>query len=524
MKGFIRKLLSALLICSMTFAALGFSAFAGPVSAASKPALSKKTVSIKKGTRTTIKLKNVRKKVTWKSSNKKIVKVVKTKGRYRNTVTIKGLKKGTAYVTATLGKKKYRCKVKVAYTKPKPAPQPEPEEEIKILPLSVENLAAKYTRNPAGNSTIDQAFCIAVTDFSIDLFKRVSAGETEAGKNNSVLVSPDSIDTALAMLENGAAGDTQKEMESVLGGGMDRGAFCSCLAGMNNRLESSGSIIFQQANSIWAREGLMKVNEAFLQQNKNYFDSEFYAAPFNGETVTDINHWVYNNTRNMISSIIDRLYDDDRMVLINTTAFEGEWEIPFESVTDGTFTSAAGTGEKASMLNELGRCNYFKLNGARCFERRYKGGEISFVGILPPENVTVDEFIQSMSGSDFLSAWKNRSDGYIRLTMPEFKYDYGIELENVLQDMGMNTAFSMAADFSEMGQPSVTVDRVIHKTHIELDRNGTKAAAATAVVTKESSVYVESPIEIRMDRPFVYALVDNETGIPLFIGSVKTLN
>ena len=99
-----------------------------------------------------------------------------------------------------------------------------------------------------------------------------------------------------------------------------------------------------------------------------------------------------------------------------------------------------------------------------------------------------------------------------------------MDLETVLQDMGMKKAFSTMADFSSMGEPSVMVDRVIHKTHIELDRNGTKAAAATAVTTKESSAYMESPIEIRMDRPFVYALVDTATGIPLFIGTVKTLN
>ena len=176
------------------------------------------------------------------------------------------------------------------------------------------------------------------------------------------------------------------------------------------------------------------------------------------------------------------------------------------------------------MLNELGPCNYFKLNGAKCFERRYRGGEISFVGMLPPEGTAVDAFVQGMNGSDFTSAWKNRNRSYVKLTMPEFKYDYGTDLETVLQDMGMKKTFSMTADFSGMGEPSVMVDRVIHKTHIELDRNGTKAAAATAVIAKEGSVYIDDPIEIRMDRPFVYALVDTRTGIPLFIGTVKTLN
>ena len=520
MKNFTRKLLSLAIICSMTFVSLGMAAFAGPVSAASKPSLSKKAVTVQKGRSTTIKLKNAGKKVVWKSSNSKIVKVVKKKGKYRNVVTVKGLKKGKATITAKLGKKSYKCRVTVKYTKPKP------EKKIEILPLSAssENLTEKYTRTPAGNSTADEAFCSAVTDFSVDLFRKVSAGDIAAGKNGSVLVSPDSVETALAMLETGAAGDTLTEMESVLGGGMDRGSFSSYLGGMNDRLESSKNIIFQQSNSIWARKNHMRVNDTFLKQNKDYFDSEFYVAPFSDETVNDINNWVYNNTRNMIRNVIDKLYEDDRVVLINTTAFEGKWEVPFGTAKEGTFTSAEGSTEKASMLNELGHCKYFKLNGAKCFERSYKGDEIAFVGILPPEDTTVDEFVQGMRGSDFRSAWEKRNEEYVDLTMPEFKYDYGTELENVLQDMGMKKAFSQAANFSAMGEPSVMVDRVIHKTHIELDSKGTKAAAVTTVVTKTSSTPIlESPIEIRMDRPFVYALVDTETGIPLFIGSVKTV-
>ena len=111
MKRCIRRLLSLMIICSMTFVTLGFAAFAWPVSAASKPALSKKTVTLKKGKTTTIKLKNARKKVVWKSSNSKVVKVVKKKGKYRSTVTIKGLKKGKATITAKCGKKTYKCSI-----------------------------------------------------------------------------------------------------------------------------------------------------------------------------------------------------------------------------------------------------------------------------------------------------------------------------------------------------------------------------------------------------------------------------
>ena len=523
MERFIKRLMSLMIICAMTFVSLGITAFTGPAYAASKPVLSRKAITVKKGSCTTITLKNARKKVVWKSSNSRLVKIIKTKGKYRSTVKIKGLKKGTAYITAKLGKKSYKCKVTVKYTKPKP--DPEPEEKIEVLPLSEssQDLSANYTRNPAGNSAVDEAFCDEAADFSFDLFKRVSAVESEAGKSDSVLISPDSVQTALAMLELGASGETLEEMEDVLGGGIDREAFCSYLAGMNDRLESSNSIIFQQSNSIWARKDQMSVLDSFLQQNKDYFDAEFYVAPFDGETVSDMNNWVYNNTRNMIRKVIDELRDE-LLILINTTVFEGKWVVPFENVKDGTFTNAAGAGENASMLCERGSCVYFTLNGANCFERNYEGGEIAFVGMLPPEDVTVDDFVQSLNGSDFRSARNNSKWEYVDLTMPEFKYDYGMDLETVLQDMGMKKAFSTMADFSSMGEPSVMVDRVIHKTHIELDRNGTKAAAATAVTTKESSAYMESPIEIRMDRPFVYALVDTATGIPLFIGTVKTLN
>jgi len=515
MKSFIRKTVSVVMICMMAFVMLGASAFAVPVNAASKTGLSKKSVTMTKGDTKTIRLKNVSKKVVWKNSSKKVVRIIEKKGKYKNKIKIKGLRKGKAVITAKVGKKKYKCKVTVKGVN---------DIEIRPLSASAVNKSKKYKRTLSGTSPANEKFRKAATDFSIDLFKEVSKADAAKGRRDSVLISPDSVATALAMLVNGAGGATLDEMKAVLGGDMDPADYCSYLAGLNDRLESKKKIIFVQSNSIWARKGAITAKKSFLQKNKNYFDADFYVAPFNSETVRDINNWVFNNTRNMIPEVINRLSEDDKLVLINTTVFEGKWAVPFDSTAKEEFTNADGSKKSVTMLKERSRYNYFTMDGARCFERRYRGGSLAFVGILPPEGVSVDSFIQDMSGSGFRAAWKSRESKEVVLTMPEFKYDYKTELDPVLKDMGMVTAFTDSADFSKMGTPPTKVDKVLHNTHIELDRYGTKAAAVTTVVMKDSSMPMEQElIEIRMNRPFVYAIVDVATGIPLFIGSIKKL-
>ena len=510
----IRKMMSLLLICVMTSVMSGLAAIAAPAGAASGPALSKKTVTVAKGGKKTIRLKNAGSGVVWTSSNKKIVRIVKKKDKTGGSVIFKGLRKGRAAITAKYAGKTYSCRVTVT-----------DGSDIEIRPLSSSsvNRAKAYARKKGGRASNEQ-FRTAVTDFSVELFKNVSQTDADRGKRDNVLISPDSVATALAMLELGSAGNTREEMKTVLGGGMAPADYCSFLAGMNDRLESKKRIIFRQSNSIWARKGAMKVSRDFLKKNRNYFDADFYEAPFNSRTVRDMNNWVYNNSCNMILSVIDRLSLEDRMVLINTTVFEGSWEVPFAYTSKGRFTGAGGEQKDVTMLRETGYYDYFTMNEAGCFTRRYRGGSVSFVGMLPPEDIPVDDFIQSMSGSSFRNAWRSRSRERVRLTMPEFRYDYDTELDPVLRSMGMNEAFTPDADFSRMGRPSLMVDRVLHKTHIELDRNGTRAAAVTAITAKATAVLDERPpIEINMNRPFVYAVVDTKTGIPLFMGCVRTL-
>ena len=266
-------------------------------------------------------------------------------------------------------------------------------------------------------------------------------------------------------------------------------------------------------------------------KNKKMHNADLYEAPFDASTVTDINTWVYNNSRNMINGIIDSFGKDDRMVLINTTAFEGQWAEAFEesNVKEETFTSASGRKEKAKMMSASGRIPLISLNGGKGFAKEYAGEDadhrIAFEALLPPEGMSAEEYAASLTGEDFVKAWEQRKQTEVSIKLPQFTYDYKASLEDALQDMGIRRAFSDAADLTGIAglEDPLKIDAVLHKTHIELDEKGTKAAAATAIVVKETSMAPGSAEEVFLDRPFVYALVDTRTGIPLFLGIVNTV-
>lgn len=532
-----KRVLSLFIAASMLISGFGMIAFSNPSYAASKVRLSRKTVTVKAGKKTKIQLKNTRRKVTWKSSNKKIVKIVRTKGKRRNTVTIKGVKKGKAYIIAKVGKKKYKCKVTVTKASSKPAviepakPQEPEEREIEIRDLSISSVdqTAGMTVSAPVIKEPDEAFISAYADFSIGLLQKTIDADQE--RTGNTLISPESITTALAMTANGAAGQTLAEMEEVLGQGMSVEDYNKYLSGLNKRLISQDQCIYQLSNSIWAKDGAVDPRDDFLRTNKSYYDSEFYLAPFDEQTVTDINNWVYNKTRNMIEKIIQELSKDARMVLINTIAFEGKWEEPFEKKYSKTedFNAFDGSKQSVTMMTDSNSYRYFELMRGQGFVKKYKGGQIAFAGILPPEGMDANEFVSQMSGESFIDAVNGSKYKQIRLTLPRFAYDYGTEMSEALQEMGIVSAFTDGADFSRMADPTpdtpgLEISEVIHKTHIELDENGTKAAAATAVVMEKNTSIIGDSMELKFDRPFVYALIDTQTGLPLFIGTVRTIN
>ncbi|MBR0399754.1 MAG: serpin family protein [Mogibacterium sp.] len=473
-----------------------------------KKALSADRISIRSGAACALRVKNADRKVRWSTSNKNIVRITKRSGKYKQTVRLTaGGRAGNCTVRAKIGKLSLKCRVMVIkdhHDDPVPVPDPDYSE----------------------------GFPERMTDFSVRLLQSTVQYDSSNGKKANVLISPDSVITALGMLENGAEGETLAQLEGLTGGyGIDY--LNSDLCAFHTRLAGHKDPLYTAANSIWTNRDQISIGKEYSDKCLQFYNAEAYEREFNEAAKNEMNKWIEDNTRGMIKNIISRLEPSARIILINALAFEGKWEEQFDDsqVIKEAFTAEDGSKADVNMLSGFlsGRGSYIELNGGKGLVKDYENGRISFVGILPPEGMSLDDYIGGLKGADFVAAWNSRRDPELRIKIPEFKYDYDASLKDILKSMGVTKAFTDAAEFGKMtGTPAslVKVDDVLHKTHIELDRNGTKAAAATAVVMKANSAYApdREKKEVYLNRPFVYALVDKSTGIPIFIGAVRTMD
>lgn len=353
--------------------------------------------------------------------------------------------------------------------------------------------------------------------FATEFFKR-------SFREANTLVSPLSLAVALSMTANGAGGNTLSEMEEVLGapladinGGLS--SYMSYLEG-----ESGKEITLSLADSIWVRDNVTPhVNRDFLQTNKDYYDAQIFSAPFDQTTIKDINTWTENETEGMIDKLIDEISPDTFMYLINALYFSGEWAEKYEkkSISDGRFTSLDGSASTVDMMNSTEGL-YFSDENTTGFLKPYKGGKFAFAAFLPDEGVTISQYVAAMSAAKWKNLFDKSTPVAVKCTLPAFSYDFELEACALLKEMGMPAAFDgEKADFSGL-LPDAYIGEVIHKTRIEVDAAGTKAAAVTGIGMRCESAAPEEYV-VRLDRPFVYAIVDTENNYPLFLGAVTRL-
>ncbi|MCR5700959.1 MAG: serpin family protein [Lachnospiraceae bacterium] len=359
--------------------------------------------------------------------------------------------------------------------------------------------------------------------------------EKDGGKKN-VLIAPTSVMYAFGMAENGAKGKSRSQLEKVVNGGVKTKDFNEILASMRKRMNKSKDVSWNVANSVWYKnDKRVKVKKSFLKKVKGYYGGEVYRAPFNADTAGDVNSWVNKNTKKMIPKIMERCGDDDVMYIINAMAFDGKWMEPFEDdriKKETDFTNIDKSTSKVTMLTES-QGAYFELNGAYGFKKYYKGGEYSFVGIDVPDGKTPAEYVKELSsnGGEFVKALDNMKSGKVYVEFPEFKLDYDVNLTEVMKELGAKNVFdknkaNLYNMFEKEKDSNYYFSAVLHKTHIEVDSKGTKAAAVTAIiVNKTTSVRPteEKPVYIVLDHPFVYAIVDNKTNLPVFVGCINTM-
>ena len=365
----------------------------------------------------------------------------------------------------------------------------------------------------------------AAADFGVRLF------QTSMEEGENTLISPLSVLYALAMTANGADGETLAQMEQVLG--MDVDNLNSYMLAYLDLLPESKDYKMSLANSIWFKDDPdFIVEQSFLQTNADYYGAGAYKAAFDEGTRNDINNWVKEHTNGMIPEIIDEIPDEAIMYLVNALAFDAKWADEYEEhqIREGRFTMEGGTRQDVDMMHSE-EYTYLEDDLATGFIKYYKDRRYAFVAMLPNEGVTVSQYVDSLTGEHLRDLLNNPQDVTVFASIPKFETEYDIEMSEVLQEMGITDAFDWrVADFSRLGTYNVDgmnicINRVLHKTFISVTEQGTRAGAATAVeMVAEGAMEIVEFKEVVLDRPFVYMLIDCETNLPFFIGTMMNVN
>ncbi len=350
-----------------------------------------------------------------------------------------------------------------------------------------------------------------------------------ANSEKNTLISPLSVLIALSMTANGAQGETLSQMEAVLGDDMD--TLNNWLYSYMHSFPEEGSKL-ALANSIWFRDDeRLTVERDFLQTNADYFGAAIRKVPFDDSTVREINGWVKENTEGMIDGILQEIPDDVVMYLVNALAFQAKWQEPYENyqIREGQFNILDPDGTTRSvefMYSE--ESIYLSDERATGFIKYYQGYDYAFVALLPNGDVDLQGYIQSLTAEHLKDMLKNPQYITVHAGIPKYEVEFECEMGDILRKMGMELAFDPDhADFSKMGSSTngkLCISRVLHKTYISVNEEGTKAAAVTSVeMTDAACAPVEEYKTVTLDRPFLYLIIDTHTDTPIFMGTVNDI-
>lgn len=364
-----------------------------------------------------------------------------------------------------------------------------------------------------------------IGDLGAGLMQYAAAQEAE----NPVL-SPLSAYLCLAMLMPGANENTKAEFEKILGADWD---YVSALAAdIAAQLEKTGgSTKLDLANSIWTDDDKAVIEEEWLKTVKAYFGPDIYSAdlPSDG-ALKAINKWVNDKTNGMIPKLHDENYDKDTiMVLLNALYMKAEWAHKFEGndTYDREFTKADGSTVTVPFMNMYEAYeSYIKTEDAEGIMLPYDDGRLAFIA-LKPGSGDARGYASSLTGAklkELIAAAK--ADTFVTVNMPKFSTGYSVYLTDALKAMGMTDAFDpFLADLSGAGRGvdgPLYISYVFQRVKVDVDEEGTEAAAVTEIATAERcALPADEPIVLTFDKPFVYAIVDTETGVPLFAGVME---
>ena len=357
--------------------------------------------------------------------------------------------------------------------------------------------------------------------FAFDLLKQIAGGRA-----GNVFISPYSVSTVLQMVSDGAAGTTKQEMESVL---HLNGLAAKNAAGKSldqSIVNGQSNVTLNLANSIWFRQGV-KLKPEFAADCANYFSAKTGAVDFTSpQSALIINKWAEENTQGRIKNIVPSPMDPrTRVILANAIYFKGRWADEFDkSATKArAFALADGTQMQVPMMQQLGHFDYFQTPEFQAAQLPYAGGRLRMYLFLPVAASDIKKLLAGFNGTNWqskiLPQFRNHEG---TVSLPRFKMNFEIVLNQPLKALGVKRAFSPDADFSAMSAEKLFLSEVKQKSFVEVNEEGTEAAAVTTAPLRVSAVVrTEELFVMTLDHPFFFVIGDEATRSILFMGIVS---
>jgi serpin B len=390
--------------------------------------------------------------------------------------------------------------------------------------LFMQEAVAMAQSNPS--QTPDQVAVVEGSNaFAVDLYAQLRK------QSGNLFFSPESISTAFAMAYAGASGTTAAQMAATLHFTLPpdklHPAMGALLAGLNG---PHAGYQLRVADALWAEKDFTFL-DGFLKLTRSDYDAGFNRLDFKGAAEASratINQWVEEKTDDKIKNLLPpgSVTPATRLVLTNAIYFKGDWQSQFAKAQtkDEDFHLSATQSVKAPLMHLTSKLGYFNGGTFQAVEIPYKTGELSMILLLPNDAGGLPALEQSLTGANAKQWLSQLRPGFnVVLTMPKFKMTQQFQLGGTLSAMGMATAFDRsAADFSGMtGNRDLWISAAIHKAYIDVNEEGTEAAAATAIGMRSMAMArPQPPIVFRADHPFLFLIRDNHSGAILFMGRV----
>jgi len=394
-----------------------------------------------------------------------------------------------------------------------------------IGPLTV-CLFASCLCSDATTSALDNGLVVrGNTSFALDLYGKLRTRE------GNLFMSPYSISTALAMTWGGACGETAAQMAKALHFNAPADQLHSVFAAMEVKLaavQAKGKVRLSVANSLWPQQGYALLPE-YLDLCKKHYGTTVVPQDYASAAVSaraTINAWVEDKTNRKITNLIGPgvLSSMTRMVLVNAIYFKGNWASQFDAkLTQKLPFNAGGTCpvDVPTMFQKT-EFGYFEDGDLQVLDLPYAGNDLSMIVLLPRKIDGLGDLEAKLSPEN-LAVWTGKLErSKVKVFIPKFKMTSQFGLNNQLAALGITDAFTGKADFSGMnGRKDLYISAVIHKAFVDVNEEGTEAAAATGVIMNLKSARIEQPLPVfRADHPFLFFMRDNATGSILFLGRV----